>query len=392
MNTIFNILSCEFNNKLELPLYILYDDNLNYNLKFYNQKQFNLNFLYKYIIVFILSWKFIYNFFSNINNLNLNIILVQLFDIFIIIQFFLLKKYCLSNHFNNNLKNNKFFNNLKIFSYFSFLYSIFISILLLILFNIGYFIAIYSKISTDNIIKQFFLSLLLFLETFYTNLTLLLFFSIFITNMYIHYYQINNLYNYIKDNIKDYTNNNVKISSIAKDFSKIKDSYEKTIYETFYYFSLFNLFGFINLYITIYFLQSNIYLFYNIYFSIIFLIIDIFFIFILQSIKYIKIKINNQISSESFINIFFNSSLNYNNNFNDNIDYKILDIININKNNIINLENNIDWINLQQIISAEWKKYYIFGIPIDDLSILNKLFAIFIIFSIGKNLFIIINA
>ena len=137
---------------------------------------------------------------------------------------------------------------------------------------------------------------------------------------------------------------------------------------------------------------SNIYLFYNIYYSFIFLIIDIFFIFILQSIKYLKIKINNQISSESFINIFFNSSLNDNNNLNNNINKKILDIININKNNIINLENNIDWINLQQILSSEWKKYYIFGVPIDDLSILNKLFAIFIIFSIGKNLFIIFNS
>ena len=107
---------------------------------------------------------------------------------------------------------------------------------------------------------------------------------------------------------------------------------------------------------------------------------------------YLKIKINNQISSESFINIFFNSSLNDNNSLNNNIDKKILDIININKNNIINLENNIDWINLQQILSSEWKKYYIFGVPIDDLSILNKLFAIFIIFSIGKNLFIIFNS
>ena len=392
MNRIFNILSCDFNNKLELPLYVSYDDNLNYYLKFNNEKQFNINILYKYFIVFILSWKFIYNFITNIHNLNLNIILVQLFDIFIIIQFFLLKNYCLSNHFNNNLKNNKFFNNLKFLSYFSFFYSIFISIILVTLFNNGYFLSIYSKIIIKNSLTKFFLSLLLFLETFYTNLTLFLFFCIFIANMYIHYYQIKKLFNFIKNNIKDYTNNNVKISSIAKDFSKIKDSYENTVYETFYYFSLFNLFGFINLYISIYFLQSNIYLFYNIYYSFIFLIIDIFFIFILQSIKYLKIKINNQISSESFINIFFNSSLNDNNSLNNNIDKKILDIININKNNIINLENNIDWINLQQILSSEWKKYYIFGVPIDDLSILNKLFAIFIIFSIGKNLFIIFNS
>ena len=54
MNRIFNILSCDFNNKLELPLYVSYDDNLNYYLKFNNEKQFNLNILYKYFIVFIL--------------------------------------------------------------------------------------------------------------------------------------------------------------------------------------------------------------------------------------------------------------------------------------------------------------------------------------------------
>ena len=385
------------NNNYDLPLYVLQNDYQNFELTFLINNKINYIFIYKIIILVILSWKFIFNLIINILNFKFFNFLSFFFDIFIFMHFLLLNNYCISKHFINNLKNHNYSRNIKIFSYISLIYSTLFSITCIILFNYGYYFPVYSDLIL-NLSSRILLSFLMFFDFFYTNFSLFLFFSIFIINMLIHYLETKNLSNFIKNNIQNNNNNNIKISSIAKDFSKIQNSYENTVDETFNSFSLFNLFGFINLYVTIYFIQKKKYLFYNIYYSLMFCIIDVFFVFILQKIKHLKLNINNQISSESFIYIFFNSSIKINNlelknkSKDKEKEKKIINILNNNKKNIINIENNIDWINLQQIIKSDWKKYYIFGMPIDDLTIINKLFAIFLVFSIGQNLLIIFNS
>jgi hypothetical protein len=45
-----------------------------------------------------------------------------------------------------------------------------------------------------------------------------------------------------------------------------------------------------------------------------------------------------------------------------------------------------DWTSLRDLIKKPWPAFYIFGIEMDDIKILSKLFGVVIVFFIGKDI------
>jgi len=59
---------------------------------------------------------------------------------------------------------------------------------------------------------------------------------------------------------------------------------------------------------------------------------------------------------------------------------------------VIDLDQNIDWFNLQYITDQDWDKYIVLGIEISDTKILGRIVGLILLLIIGKDLAILFSA
>jgi hypothetical protein len=257
-----------------------------------------------------------------------------------------------------------------------------------VVFNVIFGSALINNIFGSSLINNhfniFYNNYALFFVLFYSSVCKInisiLFFTI-ISNI------LSFLKKFIDEKIKD--QNNYKIDELSIEYLIIKRNYNKTIFVfnniiaymiTFYTFPTF------------YFLSNitNRYFDYSYYIGIIYYLI---FCTIFQ----------NYLSKISDANDYLNSLCTKNRSINDYISRKkniylfeenSIELNNINqhelnfKNYLIDIENSqsIDWIIFNEVIRQKWKDFEIFGIEINNSSIIIKIISVFLLLIIGKQI------
>lgn len=244
---------------------------------------------------------------------------------------------------------------------------------------------IYKK--EESNIKNISIIILLILNTIYNYITFFTTSTTFCIVMFYHKNIISTYTEKINNYIYKATESNVKMNSIAIEYTKMKDEFSKTVDYLNNFFVAMNIFGIIGTYITVNALQNGEYNIQDIINTCIFVIIEIIYIISIQIVRMDINNISNIITSSLFVSsIFKKYNIKRNIELNNN-KQMIENIKNITENSLItilNIDENIDWIMLNNIINKKWDTFNIFGIEIDDSTILHKLLGFFIVFLFSK--------
>jgi len=338
---------------------------------------FTLNAI-NYLISHVLIFNLIYSLFENYNIYKLLLIFFYFLD-------FIFLYYCnqivflkvIARNFSLFL-NPKYRNITKILMILSLFLSLVIS-------SVGVYLNLHNNfILTSNSFNIIFNNYSLFFLLFYSSLSKLniaIIFFVIISNI------LDFLKNFIDDKIKN--TNNYYIDELSIEYLILKRNYNKTIF-------VFNdiIGNMITLYtIPVFYFLTNIsiisfdYMYYtNVIYYVIF---SSFFQYYLTKINdsndYLNSlctknrSINDYISRKKNIYLFENNSIELNNINQNELSFK---------NYLIDIENSqsIDWIIFNEIIRQKWKQFEVFGIEINNSSIIIKIISIFLILIIGKQI------
>ena len=262
---------------------------------------------------------------------------------------------------------------------------IFALILSIFISTLGVYLNIkFSFNLTDNIFNKIFSNYCLFFILFYSSLSKCNISILFFTIM-------SNISKFLKKFIdnKIRNNNNYFIDEISMEYLILKRNYNKTIYvfndlignmigfytiPSFYYLSHFNK---VNFDFT-YYIGLSYYVFFCIFFQ-------YYLLEISSNVTYLKSicsknkSINEYISRKKNIYLFESNSIQINKINQNELSFK---------NYLIDIENaqSIDWIIFDTIINQKWNQFDILGIEIDNSTIIMKIFSIFLILIIGKQI------
>lgn len=258
-------------------------------------------------------------------------------------------------------------------------------ILSLLVSSLGLYLNIKNNFNlTDNSFNKFFSNYCLFFILFYSTLSKCNISILFFTIM-------SNISNFLKNFIENKIryNNNYYIDEISIEYLILKRNYNKTIFvfndlignmigfytiPTFYYLSHFKK---VNFDFT-YYIGLVYYVFFCFFFQYYLLEIN-------SNISYLKSicsknkSINDYISRKKNIYLFENNSIQINKINQNELSFK---------NYLIDIENaqSIDWIIFDTIINQKWNQFDVLGIDIDNSTIIMKIFSIFLILIIGKQI------
>lgn len=251
--------------------------------------------------------------------------------------------------------------------------------------GIGVFLNIkYSFDISNNIFNKIFNNYCLFFILFYSSLSKCNISILFFTIM-------SNISKFLKSFIENKIrhNNNYYIDEISIEYLILKRNYNKTIFvfndiignmigfytiPTFYYLSHIKK---VNFDFT-YYIGLIYYAFFCIFFQYYLLEIN-------SNITYLKSicsknkSINDYITRKKNIYLFENSSIQINNINQNELSFK---------NYLIDIENaqSIDWIIFDTIINQKWNQFDILGVEIDNSTLIMKIFSIFLVLIIGKQI------
>lgn len=263
--------------------------------------------LYAFFIVFTILWSVPYGLYMAIRDYDINIFGRTLFQVLIGVQYYYAQKYFNKNHFYENIICNKQLKNyIKITIPLSLCISVIIAIINVSLLNSGFRIHVYDDIFLLNgDISKIIISILLFFDSIYSNLTFVLNAFIFSINM-LHHREI--VTNYAK-NLDEYIKNSIdvikKLNNIAIEFSQMKNKFSNTVELLNPFFSTLNFIGFIVLYFYLEAInQKDMGIIEYINFSM-FIVVEIIYIIAIQSVNSGINSISDTLSSNNLITTFY---------------------------------------------------------------------------------------
>ena len=251
--------------------------------------------------------------------------------------------------------------------------------------SLGIFLNIkYNFNLTNNLFNKIFSNYCLFFILFYSSLSKCNISILFFTIM-------SNISKFLKSFIdnKIRNNNNYYIDEISIEYLILKRNYNKTIFvfndiignmigfytiPTFYYLSHFTK---VNFDFT-YYIGLVYYAFFCIFFQYYLLEINLN-VYYLKSVCSKNKSINDYILRKKNIYLFEKNSLEINKINQNELSFK---------NYLIDIENSqsIDWIIFDTIINQKWSQFDILGVEINNSTIIMKIFSIFLILIIGKQI------
>ena len=262
--------------------------------------------IYKIMIYFIILWLVPYTLYMAIRDKNGYIFGRSWFQILYAVQYYYASSYFSENHFYENiLCNEKLKKYMNIASPCLLLFSISLGIINVCLLNTGYRYIGYDEIyKLSTISGKVLISILIFLDSFYSYITFLINSYVFAINMIHHKVTVStyaeSLDNYVKsvDVIRI-------INIVATEFSQMKNTFAHTVELLTPFFSVLNFVGFITVYFYLNTIKNNdlgISEYINL---ILFLIIEAIYIQSIQSVNDNIQKISDTITSNSMIITFF---------------------------------------------------------------------------------------
>ena len=374
--------------------------------------------LFRVLIYFLLTWSIPYLLYMSIRDNNVFTFGRSWFQLLIVAQYYSASSYFSNNHFYENIMCNK---NLKKVVNISFpcvfTLSLMLSIMNVLLLNYGFRYIGYDEIyKNSNITSKVFMSILIFIESFYSYLIFTLNSCVFAINMLYHKTTVHNYYMSLGNYIKNSMNILRKINIIATEFAQMKSKFDNTVDLLTPFFSALNFIGVITMYFYLNALKIND-LGVNEYInSILFIIIELIYICSIQTVNTNILNISLIISSNNLISIFFgNKQFNRNmpsidkpinlytskkkididikrfnndqdnnqdNNNEEKKDDTYLTSINSIMKNImvssISTEQMLEWNVLRNIVSSRWNTFRIFGVEFTDTTVIAKLFGLIV--------------
>ena len=366
-------------------------------------------YIYNFFILLVISWKIVYLIKKAIVDKDINLAGITSFPILVAIQYILGIRYFNDKHFYSRSYDHSVNSKLEKYTTIFSIFGLCLTICSVVLLTSGYEILAYSELyrNTTTVYKVL-LTLLLFIDMFYSNQIMVMNCCSFVINLLSHKIDLLELIQKIEENITDSVSNGIKIRTIAQNYGNEKEKFSNTIGTTQNIFSTLNILGFAHITFLIAVFNLRTYYVLHIINAVLFIIIDIIFINVLQTVKSSIGKINGIISGSPFMVTYFNNN-----------DITTTDIINtdnellshsqststlqpilsqqqpllmqsinkiceLNSMKLLTLDQNIDWFNLQYITNQEWDKYVVFGIEISDTKVLGRIVGIVLLLVFGK--------
>jgi hypothetical protein len=358
---------------------------------------FNKGYVYNTFIFMIISWRIFYGISKIFTGDNIDTLGLMSMQILITVQYLLGIKYFNKKHFY--LKSEKD-SDTKYETY------IILPIILGVLITVGSIIFltldkkvfIYSDIyESSGDISKIFITLLMILDVIYTDQILITNCFVFAINILYHKRKIDKFTKDIEKMISDSSTSHSKISKISISLGRLRDSYGETVDHMSLILGSLNIIGFLHVWFVLNAISKKEYFWINIIYSIIFIMTIIFYIFALQSVKTAIGGIDDLVTSNPFIASHASTTSDE-----GNIEEEAKEVSTaiIDTTNIANIHRAVaelhikishydrknDWTSLRDLIKKPWPAFYIFGIEMDDIKILSKLFGVVIVFFIGKDI------
>ena len=360
-----------------------------------------------------------------------------------------------SHFYENIVSNSELMRNMKIIIPIITLVSLVLTLFNIILLGYGNNIHGYSDIyDNTNTVEKVLLIILCFFDSIYTYLTFTINACVFVINMIYHKNTVsaysNSLINYIKNSMDTVQ----KLNIIAVEFSQMKDKFDQTVTCLTPFFTTLNFVGFVMIYFYLHAISAKIITPVEIVNMVLFCIVEVIYIAAIQKVNSNITNIADTISSNSVITTFFGNKrfnrtipqldevvdeetdksvyeVSYDDTYKDtcavsqavadeNIrsphtkkshNYKDIDYDNMNK-KIITIDNHIvkihsmmkqnliasisvdqmiDWIVLQGIVSDNWLTFRIFGIELTDSKVIARIFGIIVTLLVSTEVATLLN-
>jgi hypothetical protein len=381
-------------NKYILKDIIIHNNNnsspdIDYKQASSNSKYKSINYcnkIYNIIVGLLILFPFAKAIIVSIYEKNASILFNNMYQLLFFIQYCYGLIYFKKDHLSNKIKEKSLKKIYSISIFLGFILSIILSILSTVLLNYNYNIASYSDIYVKaNKIQRIFISILLLFEKIYSYCSFFTNLITFTIIMKYHRLKISVYCQYIeKINSSDTSH---IINKVINDYTSMKNDFKLTIKQLNDIFSTFNFIGVLSIFFTFRQLLNKETNIINIINLVILCIIEIIYIY---SIYYVRNDINT--IKDRFIASNFINQIMSNKNMNDNIIendsllhnqssilYNTLVITNISK-------QGISYIILDKILSSEWDTFNIFGFPITDSYIIQKIVAFILTYLFANDL------
>jgi hypothetical protein len=237
--------------------------------------------------------------------------------------------------------------------------------------------------------KNIILLILLTIDTIYKYIT---FFTTSITFCVVMLYHKTTIALYsakVNNYVRRPATSNAKINTIATEYTELKDKFSKTVKLLNNFFVTMNIFGIVGLYLTIVTFQSQTYILSFAINTFLFITIELIYIISIQIVRKKVNKIMGLLTSKQFVSSVFRL---YNTNRNLELitgNYTIQHIGIMIQNNLIStlsIDESIDWVVLNAIISKEWDTFNILGVKLEDTTILQKMMGMILLFIVSQGI------
>jgi hypothetical protein len=263
--------------------------------------------LYVIIIYILIMWLVVYSLYMAIRDKNIFTFGRSWFQILLALQHHYATTYFSDNHFYENIMSNE---QLKKYMTYAtpclLVFSVMLGFLNVALLNKGFRYNGYDELfkhSSDT--QKALLSLLIFLDSFYSYITFTINSCVFVINMLYHKITVSNYSDSLGAYIKNSMNVVRKLNIIATEFSQMKYMFNKTVQLLSPFFSVLNFIGFITIYFYLNAVQHNdlgVSEFINV---ILFVIVEYVYIQTIQSVNQNISNISETVTSNSIIATFF---------------------------------------------------------------------------------------
>lgn len=351
-----------------------------------------LQYIYNFIILGLIIWSILALIILVATKKNTNYIGGAIFHIIFFFHYIFGLSYYKTDHLFNILEKHsrtKYIYN--IFMVIAFLSAISLAILNVFLFMKQDKYLIYSYFYSENYLQyNVGMIILIFIDTLYSYLSFFTYAVTFCTIMFYHKHVVKSYNQKIYEYVKRPDSANKKINTIALEYTRLKDEFSIAVKYLKNFFVSLNIFGGIGFYVTIINLQSRNYNPIGITNSCIFLIIEIIYIISVESVQSHVSDILKLLTSQQFVTSLFRT---YNTNRHIELtagNHHDLQSIGSTLQNCListlSIDESIDWVVLDLITRKEWESFTVFGMKIDNSTILQKMFGAILAFLTATSL------
>jgi hypothetical protein len=266
-----------------------------------------MSWMYSLFITILMGWLIPYTIYMSIRDKVIIHFGRSLFQLVIVLQYFLAIRYFCRNHFYKNIVcNTDLLRRVKIVLPIVSTTSIILSIINLCLLNVGKDLFVYTDVYVKcSTIGKIFMSILIFFSSLYSYLTFSINACIFAINMIYHKRTVSKYSKNLDHYIKNSMNTVRKLNIIASEYSQMKDKYEQTVELFTPFFSTLNFVGFATMYFYLMTISNKTICATEIINIGLFLIIQLVYIISIQAVNNNISDISDCVVSSNIIATFF---------------------------------------------------------------------------------------